>query len=293
MNAYLDNDNLKEYAISYILYKNQEGFSFSSLTQFHYHMVVDDKSKGIVHASAAIEFLMLALDILDDLQDQDDKEKPWSLVSLSTSMNISTGFLMLSTLVLRQSRFENELKIEALQYLDEQVLRAVEGQHKDLQCSCATEEEFVSMMKEKSGSLMACATLVGATLQCTTQHEIIRDYSENFGVAAQLANDIEGLLRLDTKNDLLHKQWTLPIMLLAKESDREADWIRAYYAGKVDKEFMVQREEELFQWIYHSPVVSYVKVLKRLYQRKALERMLDLQVSQAWKDGMQEYIEHI
>ncbi|WP_163536209.1 class 1 isoprenoid biosynthesis enzyme [Gracilibacillus sp. YIM 98692] len=289
----MDDNDLQEHAISYILYKRQEGFSFSSLTQFHYHMDDEEKCKGIVHASAAVEFLMLALDILDDLQDQDDKEKPWSMNSFSTSMNISTGFLMLSKLVLRQSRFDDDLKLEALQYVDEQVLRAVKGQHQDLQSSCATEKEFLCMMKEKSGSLMVCATLIGAILQRSTQKEIIKDYSESFGMAAQLANDIDGLLRLDVKNDLLHKQWTLPILLLTKERDQEADWIRDYYAGKVDKAFMVKREEVLFRWIHHSPVVSYVKVLKRFYQRKALDRMLDLQVRQEWKHDMREYIEKI
>ncbi|MBM7572982.1 polyprenyl synthetase family protein [Aquibacillus albus] len=293
VNIHLDDNDLKENAIPFILYKREEGFSFSELTQIHYHMDNDEKSPGMLPVSAAVEFLILALDILDDLQDQDDMEKPWSKTPFSTSMNISTGFLMLSVLILEQAPYEEKLKSTALQHLHGQVLQAVKGQHQDLKRSNTIEEDFLRMIEDKSGSLMACSTLIGATLNHSTQQETIRDYSRSFGVTAQLANDINGLLRLDTKNDLLQKQWTLPIMLLSKEKDEKAQWIRDYYNNKVNQKFLVEREESLFQWIHQSPVISYVRIIKRLYQRKAIDRMRDLHVSQEWKSCMEEYLEHL
>ncbi|MGY4691433.1 polyprenyl synthetase family protein [Salibacterium sp. K-3] len=295
VNTYLNDHDLKENAAQFIFYKMKEGFLFSELTQLHYHIDKCEKSYGMFHVSAAVEFLMLALDILDDLQDQDDDEKPWSTFPFSTSMNLSTGFLTLSMLVLKQAPYDDNLKSFALQYLYQQVLQAVKGQHQDLEHLYHTEDEFLQMIKYKSGSLMACSTLIGAVFCQTNQNELalIQEYSENLGVTAQLANDLDGLLRLDTKNDLLQKQWTLPIMLLSKESGEQARWIQDYYAGNVDQAFMAEREESLFHWIHDSPVILYMRVLKRVYQRKAIDKMKELRVSQGWKNRMQEYIEQV
>ncbi|SFQ26353.1 polyprenyl synthetase family protein [Salibacterium halotolerans] len=295
VSMHLNDDDLKEKADHFIMYKVKEGFLFSELTQLHYHIDNGEKSLGMFHVSAAVEFLMLALDILDDLQDQDDTEKPWSVFPSSTSMNLSTGFLTLSMLVLKQAPYEENLKSCAFQYLYQQVLQAVKGQHQDLKHLYHTEDNFLQMIKHKSGSLMACSTLIGAVFRRTTQDElaVIQDYSENLGVTAQLANDMHGLLRMDTKNDLLQKQWTLPIMLLSKESGEQARWIQNYYEGKVDQAFMAEREESLFQWIHQSPVILYVQVLKRVYQRKTIDKMKELQVSQEWKNRMQSYIEQV
>ncbi|MFZ4452731.1 polyprenyl synthetase family protein [Salibacterium aidingense] len=295
VNTHLDDHDLREKAALFIMYKMKEGFLFSELTQLHYHIDKCEKSHGMFHVSAAVEFLILALDILDDLQDQDDTEKPWSTFPFSTSMNLSTGFLTLSTLVLKQAPYGDNLKSSALQRLYQQVLQAVKGQHQDLNHLYQTEDDFLRMIKYKSGSLMACSTLIGAILCQSTRDElaIIQEYSESLGVTAQLANDIDGLLRMDTKNDLLQKQWTLPIMLLSKENSEQAQWIQDYYAKNVDQAFMVEREESLFQWIHQSSVLLYMRVLKRVYQRKAIDKMNELQVSQGWKSRMQEYIEQV
>ncbi|MDQ0300148.1 competence protein ComQ [Salibacterium salarium] len=295
VNTHLDDEDLRENAALFIMYKMKEGFLFSELTQLHYHLEESEKSHGMFHVSAAVEFLILALDMLDDLQDQDDMDKPWSTFPFSTSMNLSTGFFTLSMLVLKQAPYGDDLKSAALHHLYHQVLRAVKGQHQDLKHVYDTEDDFLRMIKYKSGSLMTCSTLIGATLRETTKDQlaIIQEYSESLGVTAQLANDIHGLLRMDTKNDLLQKQWTLPIMLLSKENDEQAQWIQDYYAGNIDQAFMMEKEESLFQWIHQSPVLLYVRVLKRVYQRSAIYKMNELHVSQEWKDCMREYIEQV
>ena len=293
VNANLDESSLNHLAEQFIIYKKTEGFSFSTLTQLHFHIDSSEKHEGMYDISAAIEFLILALDILDDLQDEDADDKPWTQVSSAASMNLSTGFLMMSMKLIQEAPFQRDISTMALQSLHDQVLQAVRGQHVDLCSSSSTEEEFLTMMKNKSGSLMACACMIGAAFQDSQELSVIRLYSESFGVAAQLGNDLQDLLRFDAKNDLINKKWTLPVFMLMKESGVEAGWIRDYYEGRVDQEFITERKQPLFDWVAHSPIIPYIQVLVRKYQRKAIGELELLQVSQEWKRYMEKVIEDL
>lgn len=293
VNTNLDESSLKQLADQFILYKKTEGFSFSTLTQLHFHIDSREKHEGMYVVSAAIEFLILALDILDDLQDEDVDDKPWTQISSAVSMNLSTAFLTMSMKLIQEAPFDRGGSTIALQVLHEQVIQAVNGQHVDLQSLSSNEEEFMTMMRNKSGSLMACTCMLGAAFHHAEHLPTIRLYAESFGVAAQLVNDLQDLVRFDAKNDLINKKWTLPVFMLMKESGTEAGWIRDYYEGKVDQDFITQRKQSLFDWVAQSPVIPYTQVLVRKYQRKALHEMETLQVSQEWKTYMGKVIEDL
>ena len=265
---------LKQRTLDFIEFKKTEGFSFGQLTKVHYEMFGGLQHEDINQACAAVETMILALDIFDDLQDQDATDKPWCSSGQAISMNIATGILMLSLKMMEDSSFDR--KWDAIRYINHQVLKAVQGQHLDLQQKMQNEEDYVKMAHDKSGSLMACACLVGVALATPDYHDAVKEYATNFGIAAQIQNDIQDVLRGDMKNDLLYKKQTLPILKLLEENHEQANLARDYYKGKVEPYFMYENKIKLLDWIRSSSSITYVQVLKRVYQRKAIQQIEEL-----------------
>ncbi|QHE54076.1 polyprenyl synthetase family protein [Pontibacillus sp. HMF3514] len=286
-------NDLKQRTSKFIEYKKKEGFSFASLTKLHYEMFGGKEHSSIFQACAAVEIMVLALDIFDDLQDQDALDKPWCQTQQTISMNIATGLLILSMQMLSNTTFDESRKRDAIQYMNQQVLKAVQGQHQDLQQQIKTEDDYLQMVHNKSGSLMACACIVGVSLVTPDKHEQVLEYATNFGIAAQIQNDIQDVIRGDTKNDLLYKKHTLPTLKLLEENNEYAEWARSYYNGLVDKSYMYENKRELLDWIRNSSSIMYVQVLKRVYQRKTIQHIEEIDTNSKMRHKLMQLIEQI
>lgn len=286
-----DLSQLKRYACEWVSYKKGEGFAFSKLTRLHYEMFGGTNVEGMNKICAAVELLMLALDIWDDLQDGDGKEQPWNQIPFAQAMNLATGFFVLSEKMLEESPFEEEKKAAARTILQSQILRAVSGQHVDLTNDIRTEEQYIAMCKRKSGSLTACASLIGIALAGQEKPQEVKEYSENIGVAAQIGNDLRGILRWDRSNDLLQKKYTLPVIYLLNQKEPEARWLQDYYEGRKEQAFLFERKRELAAWIERSAALTCAKVMKRLYQLQAMDTIDRLPVDQVWKERLHRLME--
>lgn len=215
VNDYFPVKELKNYMSEFITFKMKGHFPFGQLVILHYQMF-DGQSKDIFQAAAAVELMILSLDIFDDLEDQDNFSVPWNKIDQAIVMNIATGFLMLSTKALEQTSFERNIKVMANDYLNTLVLKAINGQHIDLMDLIESEEDYIQMVREKSGSLMASACLVGTALASEKHHDSVKKYAEHIGIIAQIKNDINDICRWDEKNDLINKKKTLLTLYLLK-----------------------------------------------------------------------------
>lgn len=198
-------EDLKETAINFVTFKKQYGFPFGELTILHYQMF-GGNSEDIYKAAAAVELAILSLDIFDDLQDQDNHSMPWQQISNPIAMNIATGFLILSIKTLQQTSFALSSKLKAIHCLTNQVLKAVNGQHQDLVNAIDIEEDYLQMIGQKSGSLIAAACLVGTALATDFFHDIVQEYAEKIGISVQIRNDMKDLFLWDEKSDLINKK---------------------------------------------------------------------------------------
>lgn len=289
VNGYFLVQDLKKYLSGFVEYKMQDDFPFGKIAILHYRMF-GGKSEHIYQAAAAIELMILALDIFDDLQDQDNCAIPWCKIESAISMNIATGLLLLSAKTLEGSSFDFDFKATALNYLNEQVLKAVNGQHIDLCNLIESEEEFISMVKQKSGALLVCACLVGTALATKNNHEYVKQYAEHIGVAAQIKNDSKDLLRWNEKNDFIRKKKTLPILYLIQYQRSEFQIIRDYYGGKVQKEEFIDNKNRLEELINKSGAFEYASVIMRVNQLQAMEQIKAMNVAEEWKVKLIEYI---
>jgi competence protein ComQ len=269
--------------------KAKGNFPFGELVILHYKMF-GGQFKEIYYAAAAVELIILSLDIFDDLQDEDDFTMPWNNIDPSISMNIATGLLVLSTKSLEETSFDVARKLTAINYLNTLVLQAVKGQHADLSNLIESIEDYIEMVKNKSGSLVATACLVGTSLATEKHHETVKKYAEHMGIVAQIKNDIKDIVRLDRKNDLVNKKRTITTLFLLNNQQQQLQFIREYFKGKLHKNELLQNKEEIQELISKSGALDYASVFIRLYQLQVIEILEGMWIAQEWKDRLLNYI---
>ena len=191
----------------------------------------------------AVECLICALDLLDDVEDGDQTP---IMKELGTArvLNVSTTLLMLAQrmiLSLAHSEFPAGTILRLLDALQESLLIATTGQQRDLlgeqkAIEQMTVEECIEIATEKAGALMSLACRMGA-LCAGADDEVCKHYAslgQLLGIAHQLDNDCHDLYYLlqeesvaqpidegrvisrSGKTDIIRGKKTLPVVLAAQ-----------------------------------------------------------------------------
>ena len=289
VNDYIVVKELKNYMLEFITFKMKGHFSFGQLAILHYQMF-GGQSKDIHRAAAAVELMILSLDIFDDLQDQDNFSVPWHSIDQAIVLNIATGFLVLSSKALEQTSFDRDRKVMASDYLNTCVLKAINGQHIDLMNLIESEEDYIQMVRGKSGSLMASACLVGTALANEKHHSSVNKYAEHIGIIAQIKNDINDICHWDEKNDLINKKKTLLTLYLLKNTQPQYQFIRDYFNDKLMKEDLIKNKMNIQELIKKSGAIEYARVIMRLNQLQAIELIESIGITQERKEKLFLYL---
>ena len=181
-----------------------------------------------VPAAAAVEILMVALDVLDDEEDGEETPLRAGLGS-ARALNVSTGLLMLA----QRGLMGVEGGAAASGVLLDHVLGACAGQHADLDPGPPGSiglDEALEITAAKSGSLVGAACEIGASCAGTPMPliELYGGFGRCVGMVAQLANDIAAVRPSATdKTDIALGRPTLPLayaaLYEAPRAGREAD----------------------------------------------------------------------
>ncbi|WP_238803251.1 polyprenyl synthetase family protein [Anoxybacillus sp. LAT_26] len=110
------------------------------------------------YIAAAIELIVLAGDLLDDIVDQD------RLKDDAITVHTAIGFLLLGQQAMAHSHIVDGKKLKALSYVTSCLLQSVHGQQTDVACDVQTEAGYLKMVEKKSGSLVEMACVIGALL---------------------------------------------------------------------------------------------------------------------------------
>jgi len=190
--------------------------------------------------AVAVECFLRALDLLDDIEDDDASEVVEAL-GVSRSLNVSTALLFLALQALLSLQWQREGGQEvgqiALSSVIGRILSATSGQHRDILSEWRpvadyTTETCLSIAEEKAGSLMSLACCVGALL-AGAPAEMCEQFSQlgmHLGVAHQLDNDAhdvtteyEASLQAGevkaAKSDIRRHRKTLPVILMAEQGN--------------------------------------------------------------------------
>lgn len=260
----------------------------------HVHFMFGGVSPHIDKVAALTELLVLALDIADDLQDRDNAEKSWMQCPPELSLNAVMGLLMGA--VGELGRLQAEYPDESFPKPGEVgmiVMQAVNGQYRDLTNDIATEQDYISVVQQKSCMLLKLAYYMGyGSLPEAPSIEAGMDlFAGYIGVVSQLSNDLRDILRYDVKNDLLHRKRTLPILFLLGDEEDAFPIIRRYYDGRIGRDEFLKHKNDCIDYIRESGCVEYTEVIKTLFLQKAEETFDELDAPDPlWKERFRELV---
>lgn len=263
VSSYITNKELLQLILSFS--ETKKTFPFGQLTHLHY-TAFGGEDKQVIHLLAAVELLALSFDILDDLEDLDNFEEPWMKINPSLSLNAATAMYTISLQMLHELSSEHKWKI--ISTFQRFALQAMEGQHTDLQNDIANEEECITMIEKKSGSLIALASVTGAMLATGEEFTCVEQYSYQVGLAAQIENDYRDLFH-EHKNDLSAQKKSLALLFLNRGFNEHAKELTEFIAGSQTFTQHYGSIESFKSKLLQSGVVHYLNVMKQIAIQKA------------------------
>jgi len=282
---YIDAEDLNALLKLFITDKEQETSVWGQIT-ITTHRMLGGSSADMERIAAATELMVLTLDIIDDLQDRDQSDKPWIRCPEGYTLNAVLAMIMgfvgeLGKVGLPASAFAAISRI---------VTRAVNGQQKDMNDSVATGDDYVSMVQEKSGSVFRLACYMGcASLTCSEATLAqLQELADCIGLLHQIQNDIRDVVRFDVKSDVLGKKRTLPVLYLLAIEDAAFAPIQDYYAGRITADMLLAQQEELVRTIENSGCMEYARVVQSVCVQKAEEIYGSLPAAAPWKEQFKE-----
>lgn len=281
---------LRELSLLFAENKLEEPMIFGPLTYIHYRMHGGAKGDPVA-AAAGIELLILASDILDDLEDQDAPSKPWMTIPSPEAIHVATSMLTLAQHALLTSMPDPVRRGAMAVKLNEQLIMSANGQMMDIARETADEETYLEMVRRKSASLFVLACNAGVLAAGQEWNEEVASYAEELGMFSQLKNDIRDLARWDEKSDFLQRKISLPILYLMESIGEQDAWIAEYYRGVVGPE-SVQDKQGMFQdTLERTGALLYGSVMGRMHYNRFLDQLASMVVDEAWKTRLLEVIE--
>ncbi|WP_341279393.1 polyprenyl synthetase family protein [Paenibacillus sp. FSL H8-0537] len=265
-------DSLIQYAYLFLMDRLNEQLPFGRLTVLHYRMF-GGEGAAVYRAAAAVEFLILATDIFDDLQDQDAPKQAWSEAPLPIALHLAAAFLTLSQQAMMDSEFDSSHVQTTMKMMNLQLLQAANGQMMDLMNAVSDEQSYFQSIKQKSAALIVHACMTGVMLTGRGWHPIVAEYAVEVGMAAQIKNDIRDLLRWDEKNDFLQRKKTLLTLYMLEDAVDQHNWIRDYFEGRLNEADVADKRGLLEEAYEKSGAMLYGSVVMRTHYNRFMELM--------------------
>ncbi|MDO8490657.1 MAG: polyprenyl synthetase family protein [Dehalococcoidia bacterium] len=156
-------------------------------------------------AAAALELVHNFSLIHDDIQDNDRERRHrptvWVVWGVPQAINAGNAMHLVATLALfrlvdREVRADKVLRAQRL--LEQSCLTMIEGQYLDLSFESRLdigESDYLQMIEQKTGALMACSLELGAMLGSDDDLVVqsFRDFGRNLGMAFQVKDDFLGI----------------------------------------------------------------------------------------------------
>jgi octaprenyl-diphosphate synthase len=233
-----------------------------------------------VPAAAALQFLMAAGDVFDDIEDADSSESLPARYGTAIATNVATTLLILAerTIIrLKIKSVEDSMIVRVCDTINSYYTTACAGQHLDLSCKLegvTSEEAYLRIIGMKSASQVECACKVGALLANTSQ-ELISSFTKfgyNLGMAAQITNDIQGVVR---GGDITKRKITLPVIYaLNHEDNKVQNQIKNIWHSSLESPPDPIQTKDL---MFNSGAIQYSTVKMEFYKQQALDILAEVE----------------
>jgi geranylgeranyl pyrophosphate synthase len=227
-------------------------------------------------AAAALQLLMAAGDVFDDVEDADAPESISARYGPAIAVNAANTLIALAeAAVTRLSTrgVADHTVVRVMEAVNSFFINACAGQHLDLSLSseiAISEDDYLKVVGMKSASQVECACLVGALLASARQEliDIFAKFGHNLGMAAQITNDIQGITR---EGDILKPKITLPVIYALAQSDRETrNQLESIFSKRYESVLTPTQVREL---LFRIGAVHYATIKMELYKQRALDTL--------------------
>lgn len=172
--------------------------------------------------AAALEIGRIAAGCLDEWQDQDTVNALWRTLGPARTVNLATGLISLTFLVLGRLAdlgAEPSLVLRLHEEFHRTLLQMCAGQDADLAEGLSL-DDHERVAGAKSGSLFRLGCRAGAMVAGASPDVIARygDFGYNLGMVAQMWNDLEGLAGVQGKGDAGQQR---SLLILAAQAAEE------------------------------------------------------------------------
>lgn len=249
--------------------------------------------------AAAVELVHNFSLVHDDVQDRDVERhhRPtiWALFGDAQAINVGDYLFALAIRTLARAPLPSDRRTAALDALDRAVMEMIGGQWLDISFETRptiSEDEYLAMVKGKTGALLGASLEVGALLAGAEPSlaELLRHWGEEIGLAFQAHDDYLGVwgdpdrTGKSNTNDIARKKKTLPIVL-ALSHPEAGSVVRAAYEkdhlGPDDVRAVVEVLE-------HAGAHLRCREVARTHQTRARELLDALPIAPQWRAELAE-----
>ena len=233
-------------------------------------------NEGTHRAASLVELLHTATLVHDDVVDEAPERR--GLLSVyalwKTKASVLAGDYLLAKGLLLS--LENK-DFRVLELLSDAVRRMSEGELLQLEKSRLlniTEEDYFTIISNKTASLLASACAAGAYTanQDEKQVELLRSFGEYTGIAFQIKDDLFDYGTDDvgkpTGNDIREKKLTLPLIFTLKNVTKETRRSLIYTIKNKNKD--ASSIKEVIEVVQQAGGIQYAKEKMETYKQKAL-----------------------
>jgi octaprenyl-diphosphate synthase len=242
-------------------------------------------NESTYRAAALVELLHTATLVHDDVVDEAHERRGFlSIPTLwKTKASVLSGDYLLAKGLLLS--LENK-DFRVLELLSDAVRRMSEGELLQLQKSRLlniTEEDYFTIISNKTASLLASACAAGAytAKQDEQQVELLRNFGEYTGIAFQIKDDLFDYGTDDvgkpTGNDIREKKLTLPLIFTLKHSSKETRRAIIYTIKNKNKD--QASIKAVIDEVSRAGGIQYATEKMEQYKQKALETLDKFPVS--------------
>lgn len=230
--------------------------------------------------AVALQFLMAAGDVFDDIEDADSTESLSARHGPAVATNAATALLILAEMAITQLKdrgLKDSVTICVMKVVNSFYITACAGQHLDLSMvseTAVSEDIYLKITSMKSASQIECACYIGALLATDKQEliDLFARFGHNLGMAAQITNDIHGIIR---ESDIMKYKITLPIVYALAQTDGEV-------RNQLENAFVKQSESmpnptQIRDLLFRTGAIHYAMIKMEFYKQQALDILSEIE----------------
>jgi geranylgeranyl pyrophosphate synthase len=227
-------------------------------------------------AAAAIQLLMAAGDVFDDIEDSDSPDSLSARYGPAIAINVANTLITLAEAAIARLEardIEDCTIVRVMDVVNSYCTTACAGQHLDLSLVSKmdiSEDLYLRVTGMKSASQVECACHIGALLANANQ-ELINTFimfGHNLGMAAQITNDIQGITH---GSDIAKHKITLPIIYALTQAESGArSKLRIAFGQQSET---VPDPTQIKDLLFSSGAIHFATVKMEFYKQRALDTL--------------------